>query len=64
MLLCKAAVRGLVKDLRPGTRVSGEYIEVLEAKLRGIIVRHAQANGGKKTLKSDVFLGLPARGKR
>ena len=62
MLINVKAVKALVTELRPDMRSSREYLETLNAKVRGIVVAQVRANGSKKTLKADVFLGVPPNG--
>ena len=59
-LVNRPAVKRLVKELKPGLRVSGEYLDTLESFLRGRVLSHARANGSHKTLRADVFCGIPA----
>lgn len=64
MLVNERAERALLRELRPGVSVSREYMEQLNGKVCDIVTGHARVNGGKRTLKADVFLGMPARGAR
>ena len=59
-LVTKPAVKRLIRELKPGLRVSSEYMAQLEAFMRDKIVGHVIANHSHKTLKADVFCGIPA----
>lgn len=60
MVINARAIRQLVAEERPGTRISAEYMRVLDSTVRAIVLAHLHRNGGKRTMKSDVTLGVPA----
>jgi len=44
-------------------RVTQDYIEGLDVAVRSLIRRSLIANNGKRTIKADVFYGIPATGR-
>lgn len=61
-LINRARLRALAREEKPGLRISTEYVDVLEEKLRLRIQAHIRANNSKRTLMVDVFDGVAARG--
>lgn len=61
MLINIKAVKSLLKE--HNKRCSKEYIEGLNHFLYGKVLRHVEATRCFKTIKADVFLGIPPKEK-
>jgi len=55
MLLNRKAVKEYAKTVRPGIRVSTDYIEALNNNVAEIIAADIRINGGRKTLTGEVI---------
>lgn len=59
-LINRAGIRVFAGEVKPGLTISAEYFDVLEEKVRLLVVGHIRVNNSKGTLKADVLLGVPA----
>lgn len=59
-LIYRERVKELVRELRPGKRVSKAYLDALSGRLRDLVKDHVKVSGSQKTLTADVLLGVPA----
>ncbi len=56
----RRAVKRYAKQVRPGLRVPEEFLDAFEEHTRRDLEQCVRANGSHKTIRPDVFMGVPA----